>query len=65
MSFNHAFAASRLDLLGVCPLSEQQVYGSKDDAFAGARLACNHGKAGAESDVQFVDERKVLDVELL
>ena len=62
MSFNQAFILSRSDEFCVGSIAFQEANGPKYDAFACSRLACNDRKSGVKVDVEFINQRKVLNM---
>ncbi len=59
-----ATVLASLDCLGVGPVAEQETNGAEDDTLSSSRLSRDNGEAGVQLDIQFVDEREVLDVKL-
>ena len=50
--------------LGGRPPPDEQMQRAEHDRLAGARLAGEHGEAGAELDVDPLDDRKIPDAEI-
>jgi hypothetical protein len=65
MSLNDTFLPSELDLLRVGALAQEQLKGSEDDAFSRTGLTRDHRESRMKRDVKFIDQREVLDIELL
>ena len=64
VSLYHTFVSPLLNGLPVGSLPQQQANGSENDAFASSRLTGDNREAVVEVDVQFVYQRKVLDVKM-
>jgi hypothetical protein len=62
MRLNNTFASSFFDLSGVSTLPQEQVNGSKDDAFTSSRLTGYDRESWMKINVEFIDEREVLNV---
>ena len=57
-----AFLRAVLDGFHVGALPHHQAQSSKDDALSGSGLAGDDGESGLEGNIEFVDERKILNI---
>jgi hypothetical protein len=62
MGFYAATVLSRFDGFDVGTVAQQQSESSQDDTLSGSGLTRDDGEAGWKSDVELIDEGKVLDI---
>jgi hypothetical protein len=62
--FDHTSFGIALDGTGVCPLSQQQTDGAKNDGLSGTRLTRDNGETSVEIHVEMFNQRVVFYMQM-